>query len=59
VLCLLPTSANCAKNLGQNHFTEPNQQVSTFLNPIFICRVTYLLSTSGVALRFTSKIWVK
>jgi hypothetical protein len=38
--------------LGQNHFSEPNQHVLTFLHPILVCRIT--LSTSGVVLTLHS-----
>jgi hypothetical protein len=36
-----PTSANCAKMLGQNHFAEPNWHALIFFHPMLICRVTY------------------
>jgi hypothetical protein len=37
----LPASASHRKMLGQSHFAEPNQHVSTFLLPIFFCWATY------------------
>jgi hypothetical protein len=40
-----------AKLPGQNHFAEPNRHVLTSLHPILICKVAYILSTGGVALR--------
>jgi hypothetical protein len=41
-----PTSANCTKMLGQNHFVEPNWHALTFFHPIFICRLGHILSTA-------------
>jgi hypothetical protein len=43
-----------AKLPGQNHFAEPNRYVLTSLHPILIFRVTYVLSTGGVALRMST-----
>jgi len=43
-----------AKLPGQNHFAEPNKYVLTSLHPILIFRVTYVLSTGGVALRMST-----
>ncbi len=39
-LCLLPPSASCAKTLAQNHFTQPNQHVLTFLHAKFAVQCT-------------------
>ncbi len=37
MLGLLPSWANCAEMLSQNHFAEPNQLVFTFLHRILLC----------------------
>jgi hypothetical protein len=38
------------KNVGQTHSSEPSRNVLTSLHPILICKVTYILSTGGIAL---------
>jgi len=40
----LPASASCATTMqGQNHFAEPKWHVLTFLHPIIVWRVHFLL----------------
>ncbi len=51
LLCLLPASSKLCKSVGQNHSSEPSRHVLTSLHPILICKVTYILSTRGIALR--------
>jgi hypothetical protein len=37
----LPAMAKLSIILGQNHFSEPNQHIFTFLHLILLCRITY------------------